>query len=76
MNNTEVPINILVSATSRGEIGDDDNDDDDDDRPLAEEAPARQAAAWRIFIAVIIVDVVTAIITTPGMLAPYTKLSR
>ena len=75
MNNTEVPINILVSATSRGEI-DNDEDDDDDERPLAEEVPARQAAAWPIFIAVIIVDVVTTIITTPGMPAPYTKLSR
>ena len=49
---------------------------DDDERPFAEEISARHAAASRIFIAVIIVAVVTMIIITPGMPAPYTKLWR
>ena len=40
--NTAMPINILVSANSCGEIDDDDNDE----RPPAEEIPARHAAAW------------------------------
>lgn len=72
MNSTAMPINILVSATSWGEI----DDSDDDERPFAEEISARHAAASRIFIAVIIVAVVTMIIITPGMPAPYTKLWR
>ena len=72
MNSIELPINILVNAISLTEIG----DDDDNKLPLADDAPARQAAAWRIFIAVIIVVVVTTIITIPDMPAPYTKLSR
>ena len=70
----EVPINILVNAISRGEI--DDDDDDNDELPLAEDVTALHAAAWRIFIAVIAVVVVTTIITVTGMPAPYTKLSR
>ena len=75
MNSTEVPINILVSATSWEEIADDD-DDDDDEEPFAEEVPALHAAAWRIFIAVVIVVVTTTVITTRGMPAPYKNPSR
>ena len=73
MNNTAIPINILVSATSWGEI---DDDDVDDNWPLAEEVPARHAAAWRIYNDVIIVVAVTTVTTTAGMPAPYTKMSR
>ena len=72
MNSTAMPINILVSASS----WETDDDDDDDDLPLAEELPARHAAAWRIFNEVIIVVAVTTITTTAGMPAPYTKMSR
>ena len=66
---TAMPINILVSANSCGEIDDDDNGE----WPPAEEIPARHAAAWRIFIAVIIVVVVTMITMNVGIPTPYTK---
>jgi len=71
MNSTDTPINILVSDNSWGEI-----DDNDDEEPLAEELPALHAAAWRIFIAVVIVAAVTTNTITTAMPAPYTKLSR
>ena len=70
-NSTEIPVNILVNATAWGEI----DDSADDERPLAEEILDLHAAASRIFIAVVIVAVVTTIIITPGMQASCTELS-
>ena len=73
MNSTAIPINILVSANSWGEI---DDDDDDEEESLAEEVTALHVAAWRIFTAVIIVVATTTVTITTGMPAPYTNPSR
>ena len=63
MNKMELPMSILVSATSREEIVPDDDSD-------------LQAAAFRSLRVVTMVVTVTTTIITPGIPTPYTMESK